>query len=71
MKFGYVFAKRLRTILEKFLDNRSKLFANTTQTFFDKRSFRKLEKNLKNSYVFGQIDKSILDKIKFKLPASF
>ena len=45
--------------LKKFLDNRSKRFANTTQTFFDKRGFQKLGKN---SYVFGQIDKSILAK---------
>ena len=59
MKFGYIFAKRLRTTLEKFLDSRSKRFANTTQTFFDKRSFQKLEKNLQ---IFGQIDKSILAK---------
>ena len=59
MKFGYIFAKRLRTTLEKFLDSRSKRFANTTQTFFDKRSFQKLEKNLK---IFRQIDKSILAK---------
>ena len=34
-----VFAERLRTTLNKFLDNRSKRFANTTQTFFDKRGF--------------------------------
>ena len=46
-KFGYIFTKRLRTILKKFLGNRSKRFANTTQTFFDKRGFQKLEKNLK------------------------
>ena len=45
-----VFAKRLRTTLKEFLDNRSKLFANTTQTFFDKRGFRKLLKNL-NKFV--------------------
>ena len=44
-KFGYVFAKRLRTTLNKFLDNnRSKRFTNTTQIFFDKQSFQKLEK---------------------------
>ena len=42
-----VVAKSLRTTLKKFLDNRSKRFANTTQTFFDKRGFQKLEKNLK------------------------
>ena len=47
MKFRYVFAKKLRTTLKNFLDNQSKRFANTTQTYFDKRSFQKLEKNLK------------------------
>ena len=46
-KFGYVFAKRLRTTLKKFLDNLSERFANTTQTFFEKWDFQKLEKNLK------------------------
>ena len=46
MKYGYVFAKRLRSTLNKFLDNRSKRFANTTRIFFDKRGFQKLEKNL-------------------------
>ena len=46
-KFGYVFAKRLRNILKKFLDNRSKRFGNTTQTFFDKKGFEKIENNLK------------------------
>ena len=30
-KFEYVFAKRLGTTLKKFLDNRSKRFANTTR----------------------------------------
>ena len=45
-KFRTVFAKRLSTALKKFLDNRSKRFANTTQTFFNKRGFQKLEKNL-------------------------
>ena len=58
-KFGYVFAKRFRTILKKFLDNRSKRFANTDQTFFDKRGFQILLKNLKK---FICIDKSILAK---------
>ena len=38
-----VFAKRLRTTLEKFLGNRSKRLANTTQRFLDKRDFRELE----------------------------
>ena len=33
------FRKSLHTILKKFLDNRSKRFANTTQTFFNKRGF--------------------------------
>ena len=47
MKFGYVFAKRLGTTLKKFLYNRSKRFANTTQTFFHKRGSQKLEENLK------------------------
>ena len=46
-KFRHVFEKRLRATLKKYLDNRSKRFANTTQTFFDKRGFQKLEKNLK------------------------
>ena len=46
-KFGYVFAQRLRTTLKKFLDNRSKFFANMTRTFVDKRGFPKLEKKLK------------------------
>ena len=41
------FAKRLRTTLKKFLDNRSKQYANTIQIFFDKRGLQKLEKNLK------------------------
>ena len=49
MKFGYVLAKRLGITLKKFLDNRSKRFANTSQTFFDKRGFQKLDKNLKKS----------------------
>ena len=31
--------------LMKFLDNRTKRFANTTKTFFDKRDFQKLKKN--------------------------
>ena len=44
MKLTYVFVKRLRTALKKFLGNRSKRFANTTQRFFDKRDFGKLEK---------------------------
>ena len=39
--------KRLRTTVKKFPDNRSKQFAITTQTFFNKRDFQKLEKNLK------------------------
>ena len=43
-KFRYVSAKRLRTTFKKFLDNRSKRFANTTQAFFEKRGFQKLEK---------------------------
>ena len=42
-----VFAKRLGTKLKKFLDNRSKRFANKTQIFLDKRDLQKLEKNLK------------------------
>ena len=46
-KFGYVFAKRLHSTLKKFLVTRLKRFTNTTQTFFDKRGFQKLEKNLK------------------------
>ena len=46
-KFGYFFAKRLRTTLRMFLDNRSKRFANTSQNFFDKRGFQKLDKNQK------------------------
>ena len=41
------FRKRLGTTLKKFLDNRSKRFANTSQTFFDKRGLQKLDKNLK------------------------
>ena len=44
MKFGYIFAKKLRTMLKKFLDNPSKRLANITQTFFDKPGFQKLEK---------------------------
>ena len=47
MKFGHVLAKRLRTTLKKFLDNRLKRFANTTQRFFGKQGFQKKEKNLK------------------------
>ena len=39
--------KKIHTILKKLLDNRWKRFANTTQKFFDKRGFQKLEKNLK------------------------
>ena len=39
-----------------------------TQIFFDKRGFQKLEKIWKNSYVFGQIDKSILAVNKVTLP---
>ena len=46
MKFGYVLAKRLGSTLMKFLDNRSKRFANTSQTFFDKQGFQKLDENL-------------------------
>ena len=46
-KFGFVFPKNLRTTLKKFLNNQSKRLATTTQTFFDKRGFQKLEKNLK------------------------
>ena len=42
-KFQHVFVKRLRNTLKKLLDSRTKWFANTTQTFFDKRSFQKLE----------------------------
>ena len=55
MKFGYVFAKRLRTILKKFLDNRSKRFANTTQIFFDKWGFQKSEK--KSGKIYMHLDK--------------
>ena len=55
-KFGYDFATRLRTALKKYLNNRLKRFANSTQKFVDKRSFQKLEKIWKNSYVFGKID---------------
>ena len=40
----FIFFRRLRTRLKKFLDNRSKRFANTTRTFFDKRGFQNLEK---------------------------
>ena len=47
-----VFAKKIRIALVKFLDNRSKRFAKTTQTFFDKRGFHKLEKNLKKFIYF-------------------
>ena len=63
MKFGYVFAKRLRTTLKMFLNNRSEQFANMTQILFDKRSFQKLEKYLnKNSHAFGKIEKNFLVK---------
>ena len=48
-KFGHAFEKRLRTILKKFLDNWSKRFENTTPTFFDKRNFQNLKKNLKKN----------------------
>ena len=65
-KFVYVFVKRLRTALKKFLDNRSKRFADTTQTFFDKQDFQKLGKNRKKFYVFGQIDKSVLSEKKLR-----
>ena len=65
MKFGYVFTKKLRTTLEKFLGKRSNRFTNTTQRFLDKRDFLKLEKNLKNSYVSGQIDKSLVNNFFF------
>ena len=37
-----IFAKRLRSTLKKFLDNRSKRFENTTQTLFDEQDFQKL-----------------------------
>ena len=47
------FAKTLRTSLKKFLDNQTKLFANTTQTFFDKRGFQKLEKKSKNIHMYS------------------
>ena len=57
-----VFAKILRTSLKKFLDNRSKRLANTIEIYFDKRSFQKLEKNLKKFICIRQIDKSILAK---------
>ena len=40
-KFGDVFLKRLDNTLKKFLCNRSQRYANTTQTFLDKRNFRK------------------------------
>ena len=53
MKFGYVFAKILRTTLKKFLGNRSKRFANTTRRFYDKRNFQKLEKNLKKIHTYS------------------
>ena len=46
-KFGCVFAKRLCIALKKFLGNQSRWFANTIQSFLDKRDFRKLLKNLK------------------------
>ena len=53
-KFGHVFAKRLRMTLKKSLDNLSKRFANTTQTFFDNRGCQKFKKNLKKSkIIFG------------------
>ena len=39
-KIEYILAKRLDTTLKKFLHNRSKRFANTSQTFFDKRGFQ-------------------------------
>ena len=69
MKFGYVFAKRLRTTLNMFLNNRSEQFANMTQILFDKRSFHKLEKYLKkNSHAFGKIEKNFLVKNKITLP---
>ena len=62
-KFGYVFPKRLHTTLKKCLSNRSKRFGTTTEIFLVKFSdLQKLQKNIKNSYVFEQIDKSILAK---------
>ena len=44
--------KTIRTTLKKFLDNRSKRFGNTTQTFFDKRRFRKLEKKSEKIHIY-------------------
>ena len=54
--------KILRTTLKKFLGNRSKRFANTTQKFRDKRNFRKLEKKFLNSYEFRELGKLISAK---------
>ena len=67
-KYACIFAKRLHTTLKKFLDNRSRRFANTTQIFFDKRGFQKLEKNWKSLFVSGKIDESILAKKKLRYP---
>ena len=53
MKFGCVFTKRLRTSLKKFLHNQSKRFANTTQTFFDKWGFQKLEKKSEKIHMYS------------------
>ena len=76
-EFEYVFAKRLRTTFKKFLDNRSKRFANTTETFFDKRGLQKFEFFFfKFIYVFGQIDEFVnnfLELLIFKInvPSTF
>ena len=42
-----MFSQKDYALLKKFLGNLLKRFANTTQVFFDNRSFQKLEENLK------------------------
>ena len=67
-KIWISFRKRLRTTLKKFLDNWSKQFANTTQSFFDKRGFQKFRKKSPKILVYSdKFDKSILAK-KVTLP---
>ena len=48
---GYVYAKRLCNTLKKILNYWWERFANTTQRFFVKRDFQKLEKHLKKLIV--------------------
>ena len=62
-KLEYVFTRRLHTTLKKILDNWSKQFANPTQTFFDKRGFQKLEKNLRKIHMYSD---KLTNKLRLK-----